>query len=158
MDVTTRTQLIQQYKDGYRAVAEALDGITEAEMDAHPAPGRWSPREIVHHLADAEMTGSVRLRIMLTADRPQIFAYDQDDYARRLYYDRPIDASLDAFRAARASSAELLERMSEAEWQREGVHSEAGRYTMERWLEIYAAHAHGHAQQIRMARQSAKPR
>ena len=35
--------------------------------------------------------------------------------------------------------------MSDAEWAREGTHSESGRYTVERWLEIYAQHAHGHA-------------
>ena len=35
--------------------------------------------------------------------------------------------------------------MTDAEWSRQGTHSEHGRYTVERWLEIYAAHAHDHA-------------
>jgi hypothetical protein len=39
--------------------------------------------------------------------------------------------------------------MSEEDWQREGWHTEHGRYTPEIWLEIYAAHAHNHADQIR---------
>jgi hypothetical protein len=38
--------------------------------------------------------------------------------------------------------------LSEDEWAREGTHSESGRYTMDDWLEIYAAHAHDHAAQI----------
>lgn len=156
MDAATRQQLITQYKDGYRVVADALAGATEAELDARPAPGKWSAREIVHHLGDSEMNGAMRLRIMLASPSPQVIGYDQDDYARRLYYDRPIEASLDAFRAARASTGELLDRMTPAQWQIVGVHSEAGHYTTERWLEIYAAHAHAHAQQIRMARSSAR--
>lgn len=156
MDAATRQQLIAQYKDGYRVVADALAGATEAELDARPAPGKWSAREIVHHLGDSEMNGAMRLRIMLASPSPQVIGYDQDDYARRLYYDRPIEASLDAFRAARASTGELLDRMTPAQWQIVGVHSEAGHYTTERWLEIYAAHAHAHAQQIRMARSSAR--
>lgn len=151
-----RRSLIAQYKDGYRVVAEALAGATDAELDARPAPGKWSAREIVHHLADSEMTSAVRLRLLLAVDRPQIAGYDQEEFARRLYYDRPIEASLDAFKAARRTTAEMLDRLTDAEWAREGTHSEHGRYTMLMWLEIYAAHAHAHAEQILRARAASR--
>jgi hypothetical protein len=154
MDRETRTALVQQYKDGYRVVAEALAGAVDAELDLRPAPGKWTARQIVHHLADSEMTSAIRLRMLIATDKPHIVGYDQDVFAAKLYYDRPIEASLDAFRAARATTAAILDRLSEAEWQREGTHSESGRYTVSRWLEIYAAHAHGHAEQIKHARQS----
>lgn len=152
MDAKDRRALIDQYKDGYRVVSEAVAGASEAELDAHPAPGKWSAREIVHHLADSEMTSAIRLRLLLASDRPAIAGYDENEFARRLHYDRPIDASLEALKASRRTSAELLDRMSEADWAREGTHSEAGRYTMDKWLEIYAVHAHDHAAQIRRAR------
>ena len=158
MDRETRTQLIAQYKDGPRVVAEALAGATDAELDARPGPGTWSAREIVHHLADSEMTSAVRLRLLVASERPAILGYDQDEFARRLYYTRPIQASLEAFAAARATTGEILDLMTDADWAREGTHSEVGRYTVERWLEIYAAHAHGHARQIRAARASAGAR
>jgi hypothetical protein len=156
MDAETRKKLVDQYKDGYRVVAEALAGARDEELDVHPAPGKWSAREIVHHLADSEMTSAVRLRLLLAQDRPQILGYDQDEFARRLHYERPIQASLDAFKAARRTTAEILDRMSGPEWDREGTHSEVGRYSVERWLEIYASHAHGHAEQIRVALDAAK--
>ena len=152
MDISTRKKLIDQYKDGYRAVAEALAGATAEELDARPAPGKWTAREVVHHLADSEMTSAIRLRLLLAVDNPAILGYDQDEFARRLYYDRPIEASLEAFKAARRTTGEILERMSDAEWAREGTHSEVGRYTVEKWLEIYACHAHDHATQIKVAR------
>lgn len=156
MDANERKKLIDQYKDGYRVVAEALAGATDEELDSHPAPNKWSAREIAHHLADSEMTSAIRLRLLLAADRPQIVGYDQERFARALHYDRPIEASIDAFKAARRTTAELLDRMTDADWSREGTHSEIGRYTAEKWLEIYAAHAHGHAEQILVARNSAK--
>ena len=156
MDAPTRTKLIDQYKDGYRVVTEALAGATEAGLDAHPAPGKWSAREIVHHLADSEMTSAIRLRLLLATDRPAIAGYDENAFARRLHYDRPIEASLEALKAARRTSAEILDRLTEADWAREGTHTESGRYTMDTWLEIYAAHAHNHAAQIRRAIESAK--
>lgn len=152
MDKNTRNKLVDQYKDGYRVVADALAGATDKELDARPAPGKWTAREIVHHLADSEMTAAIRLRLLIATDRPKIVGYDQDEFARRLYYDRPIEASLEAFKAARRTTGELLDRMSEADWAREGTHTEVGPYTVARWLEIYAVHAHNHADQIRRAR------
>jgi hypothetical protein len=156
MDAQTRRALIERYKDGYRAVTEALRDTSERELDARPAPGKWSAREIVHHLADSEMTSAIRLRRLIAEDRPLIQGYDQDEFARRLYYDRPIHASLEALRSARETTAQILERMTEGQWGREGTHSESGRYTVERWLEIYAQHAHNHADQIRRARAAAR--
>ena len=155
MDDQERRKLMAQYRDGYRAVAEVLDGISDEELDARAGPGRWSSREIVHHLADSEMTAAVRLRLLLAEDRPTIQGYDQDEFARRLHYDRPYQTSLEAFRWARQSTAELLERLGADEWIREGTHSEAGQYGVEKWLQIYAGHAHKHARQIREARDAA---
>lgn len=155
MDDQKRRELIDKYKDGYRAVSEALSGIGEKELDAHPAPGKWSAREIVHHLADSEMTSAIRLRRLLAEERPHIQGYDQEEFARRLHYDRPYQRSLEAFRYARESTAEILDRMTPAEWAREGTHSEVGRYTVEHWLETYSGHAHNHAEQIRRARTAA---
>ncbi len=155
MDQQARERLIAQYRDGYAAIAEALLKITPEELDARQAPGRWSAREIVHHLADSEMTAAVRLRRLLAEERPVIQGYDQDLFARRLHYDRPHETSLELFRCVRQATAELLERLEPTEWLREGTHSESGRYTVDTWLEIYAEHPHKHARQIREARAGA---
>src|SRR5262245_4186922 len=132
------------YRGGYAAVAEALVKITPEELDFKPAPGKWSVREIVHHLADSEMTAAVRLRLLLAEDRPTIRGYDQDEFARRLYYDRPHEVSLELFHLARRSTAEILDRLTPAEWMREGTHTEAGAYGVEDWLKTYSGHAHKH--------------
>ena len=152
MDDQRRRAAIERYKEGYGVVCAALRAITEEELDRRPAPDAWTAREIVHHLADSEMTSAVRLRRLLAEDAPVIVGYDQEEFARRLHYDRPIAASLAAFQAARWASAELLDRLSEQNWARAGAHSEQGRYGVEDWLEIYAAHAHDHADQISRAR------
>ena len=79
-----RKTLIAQYNDGYRVVAEAVAGATDAELDARPAPGKWTAREVVHHLADSEMTAAVRLRLLVATDSPENVGYDQDQFARAL--------------------------------------------------------------------------
>jgi hypothetical protein len=157
MDRETRQKLIDAYKDGYRVVAEALAGAPDDELDTAPAEGKWTAREIVHHLADSEMTSAIRLRLLLASPDPRIVGYDQEEFARKLYYtERPIEASLDAFNAARRTTAEILDRMTEAEWLREGTHTEHGRYTVYKWLELYSTHAHAHADQILAARDAAR--
>lgn len=158
MDLATRKRLIDQYKDGYRVVAEALLNAPEEELKARPAPGKWSAREVVHHLADSEMTAAVRLRVLLATDNPRIVGFDQDEFARKLHYDRPHEASLEVLKTVRRSTAELLDLMTDADWQRQGTHTEHGAYGVERWLEIYAAHAHTHAEQILVARDVARKR
>lgn len=149
MDRAGRDALIERYRDGHRAVCEAVAGLSGAELDRRPADGSWSARMVVHHLTDSEMTSAIRLRRLLAEEQPEIDAYDEELFARMLYYDtRPIGPSLDALRAARETSTQILACIPEQAWSRAGTHSESGRYSVEDWLRIYAAHAHDHADQI----------
>ena len=153
MTAQERQELIARYQDGYNQVAESLKGFPQDSLTAHPIPGKWSAAEIVHHLADSETTSALRLRRLLVEDRPLIQGYDQEAFAARLNYNnRDMAPALEAFRSARATTAQLFDLMSEDDWQREGTHSESGVYTPEDWLKIYAAHAHNHAGQIRRLR------
>ena len=155
MGAKEREKLIAQYAAGFDEVTGALEGFPAGKLTAHPIPGKWSAAEIVRHLADSETASALRLRKLLTEDFPVIQGYDQEHYARVLRYnEREIAPSLEAFRAARATTAQILALMSDADWAREGWHSESGRYAAERWLEIYAAHAHGHASQIRRLKEA----
>jgi len=145
---------MSRYKNGYKEVMDALKGITPEETDFKMSPEKWSCREVIHHLADSETTAGSRLRKLLTEFNPYIQGYDEADYARMLHYaERPIEPALEAFKAARENTAQLFEFMTEADWKRTGEHSESGPYSAEKWLEIYAAHAPNHANQIRRNRE-----
>ena len=153
MNQEERSKLIAKYSDGFNEVSDALKDFPAELMTARPLPGKWTAREIIHHLADSESTSALRLRKLLVEDHPVIQGYDQDQFAIQLKYnERDTGPALDAFRAARATTAQVLSLMSDDDWQREGEHSESGRYTAENWLTIYAEHAHNHAAQIRRLR------
>lgn len=138
-------------------MAQSVRDLDDRLLDFKPSDGGWSPRQVVHHTADSELTSAVRLRRLLAEDRPTILGYDTEEFARRLHYaDRPIQPSLDAIRAARSTSASLLERLSEDDWRRAGTHNEIGPYSVETWLRIYAMHCHDHAAQIDRAVAEAK--
>src|ERR1700675_4862329 len=116
MTVPERRKLITRYKAGYRTIVAALRGI-------RPAAGEWSAREVVHHLADSETISGIRLRRLLAEDNPQVQGYDEAEYARRLRYQkRPMAPALRAFEAARATTAQVIDDMSNADWKRAGTH------------------------------------
>ena len=149
MDSAQRQRLIDRYKAGFTEVTRALEGFPAAQLTKRAFADKWSAAEIVHHLADSEMQSAIRLRKLLAEPHPVIQGYDQDRWSQVLFYrSRPIEPSLQAFRYARETTAQLFEHMSEADWRKLGWHSESGSYHTERWLEIYADHAHGHAGQI----------
>jgi hypothetical protein len=151
-ETTGRAALIDRYRSGMADLEDALAGVTEAELDRPQRSGEWTARQIVHHLADSESMAYTRLRRLIGDDDPVIQGYDEPEWARRLHYERPVEASIAVVRAVRAASLELLEFLTAAEWARTGTHSESGPYSVERWLEIYAGHTHDHADQIRKAR------
>ena len=156
MSPTERQQMIDAYAQGFSEVTRALDGFPAERLSDHPIPGKWSARQIVHHLADSESISAQRLRKLLVEHHALITGYDQEEYARRLHYEdrKDLAPALEAFRAARENTLPLLQAMTDEDWTREGWHTESGRYTAETWLAIYATHAHGHAAQIRRLREA----
>jgi DinB family protein len=142
-----RAELVSRYRLGARAFLKTITRLPEESLDRSPDGDAWTPRMIAHHVADAELTAATRLRRLIAEDAPRLVAYDPDEYAHRLHYDRPLQASLALISALTDSTAELLESMSEEEWTRSGVHEESGAYTAETWLAVYAGHCQAHAEQ-----------
>jgi hypothetical protein len=114
-----------------------------------PETGRWSVYEVVCHCADAETNAAARIRYLVAEENPVLQAFDQDRWAKVLdYHSQKIELALAAVDVMRAQTVNLLKQMSEEAWAAEGTHTEAGRYTAEDWLTIYAEHLEKHARQI----------
>ena len=151
MEKAEREALIARYIAGPQVLEDALAAVPQDKLDSTQVVGEWTPRQIVHHVADSETMSYIRLRRLLAEEQPVIQGYDEEEFARKLHYERTVEASLAVTRAVRASSAALLAALSEEEWGRSGTHSDSGSYAVTDWLRIYAAHCHDHADQIRRA-------
>lgn len=147
-----RLARLERFAAGFAAVADALDGADDDDLDRRGPSGEWSAREIVHHLADSESMAYIRLRRLIAEDEPLIAGYDEPEWARRLHYERPIETSIEVLHAVRDASQQLLMALTPDEWERRGTHSESGEYSVDDWLGIYSEHSHEHADQIRRAR------
>ena len=147
-----RQAQLERFATGFAAVADALVGASDEDLDRRPPSGGWSAREIAHHLADSESMAYVRLRRLIAEDDPVIAGYDEPEWARRLHYERPIEPSIEVLQAVRGASQQLLTSLTAGEWERRGTHTESGEYSVDEWLGIYSEHSHDHADQIRRAR------
>src|SRR5688500_17193707 len=101
--------LLERFRRGPEILAMALTGAAGSEYDYVPGPGKWSVRQIVAHVADAEIVGADRFRRILAEDNPILQAFDQDAWAVNLdYARRKPSQSLETFRRIRADNHELL--------------------------------------------------
>jgi hypothetical protein len=149
--------LLERFRRGPELLAVVLTGVFGEEEDFVTAPGKWSIRQIVAHLADAELVGAHRLRQVVAEDNPTLIAFDQDKWTANLdYARRKPKQSLETFRRIRGENYELLKGLPEAAFDRWGNHSERGRMTLRELLEGYAGHAESHARQLQSIREEYK--
>jgi hypothetical protein len=150
MTTDERRELIERYARGPQHLKEAFEAVPAEARQWRPAPGKWSPHEIVCHCADAETNAAMRIRYVVAEKDPVIIGYDQDVWAREFdYHAHPVEVAMATLFAVREHTTALLRRLPEAAWGKIGRHSESGRYTAQDWLRIYAEHVDNHAGQIR---------
>jgi hypothetical protein len=151
------TSLLERFRRGPELLAVVLTGVFGEEEDFAAAPGKWSVRQIVAHLADAELVGAHRMRQVIAEDQPTLIAFNQDQWTANLdYAKRKPKTSLETFRRIRAENYELLKDLPPAAFERTGNHTENGPMTLLKLLEGYAGHAESHARQLQEIREAYK--
>jgi len=132
-------------------------GLSADELGRRPAPDKWSIQEIAAHLADDELVGAYRIRMILSAPGTAIQAFDQDIWARTgRYASTDTQASVEMFRILRQANLALLRSLTPAEWDLYGVHAERGAESIRDIAMYYAGHDLNHFKQIEAIRKQHK--
>ena len=160
------TETIEQYKARILGLASAqkplkvqastpgkiqklIRGVRARKLTRAPGPGKWSVAEIIAHLADAELVGGYRLRMILTVPGTPIQAYDQNKWAEAGRYSKQnARKSLEMFRTLREANVALMKSLTSEQWSRSGMHAERGEESIKRLSEMYAGHDINHLKQI----------
>ncbi len=97
-------------------------GLTDAQAAHRYAPGKWSVREVVGHVADTERIFAYRALRIARGDATPLPSFDENAYAEHAGFDaRPMADVAAEFAAVRAASIALLAGLPEAAWTRSGT-------------------------------------
>src|ERR1700730_8752983 len=153
------TQRVTSYVEGKKsltvqaATAKKLErlikGVPTSKLRKRPAPDKWSVVEILAHLADAEIVGGFRMRLILGAPGTPVAGFDQDSWVTAGHYaKRDPRKSIEQFRAVREANLALLKSLTPDQWKHYGMHAERGQETIEHIVRMFAGHDINHLQQI----------
>jgi uncharacterized damage-inducible protein DinB len=152
-----QTSIIARYADGPALLEEALAGLADADLDAHPAHGGWTIRQIVHHVTDGDDLWKPCIKAALGNEQGEFtlewyWQVPQDTWADRwAYAGRSIDVSLALFKAIRTHVTQLLAHVPDG-WSRSiAVRKPTGetiRLTVGAVVEMQADHARHHVDRI----------
>ncbi len=153
-------------------LTEAIRNRSAAQLARRPDAANWSATEIICHLRDVEELFRIRFHTILALDDPTILTFsaepaalaawgiggpvghplDPDRWAEERQYARNDPShALAAFRRHRAETVGLLASLTEAQWQRGGIHLRLGRLTLGDWVASLAGHDDNHLAQLTRA-------
>jgi hypothetical protein len=132
-----------------KKLARLIKGVPTAKLRKRPAPEKWSVSEILAHLAEAEIVGGFRMRLILGAPGAPIAAFDQDAWVISGHYNkRDPRLSVEQFRVVREANLALLKSLTPEQWKHYGMHAERGQESIDHIVRMFAGHDLNHLRQI----------
>ncbi|TBL80240.1 DinB family protein [Paenibacillus thalictri] len=142
-------QIVESYAKGYELLTAALEGASAELMNFKPGPEKWSIKEVIVHVCDAEMVAIYRMKKVISEENPLLFKFDPDAWASRQdYVSLDHEAYLQLFRSLRASMVPVLSALKPEDWERTGVHNVTGKQTLHDIVKMFVGHVDRHIAQI----------
>lgn len=150
-----RVELIDQIAAAPAALAAAIAGLSDRQLDTPYRPGGWTIRQVVHHVPDSHLNAYVRLKLALTEDDPTIRPYDQDRWAGLADARLPLAVSLSLLASLHERWVGLWRAIEAADFARTLRHPEMGPMTLDALLGLYAWHGRHHIAHVTAWRERA---
>lgn len=129
-------------------LASVLSGLNSDQLDEPYREGGWTLRQTAHHIADSHINSFGRFKLALTEDVPTIRPYHEDHWAELADSKLDVGASLNIIDGIHTRWTALLQNMSEADFERELIHPDSGKWTLDGMLGLYAWHSKHHLAHI----------
>lgn len=144
-----REEMIRVLEELPARMREAIDGLTDEQLDTPYRPGGWTLRQVVHHLPDSHVNSYVRFKLAVTEDDPTIQLYDEKAWAEQTEArEGPVEMSLVLLEGLHRRWTAWLRTLPEEAWSRPLHHPEAGPLDLNRLLCIYEWHCRHHLAHI----------
>lgn len=109
-DIEAWTTDIKSYTTRLRA---AVDGLSDADLNKKYRDDAWNVRQLVHHIADSQLTMFHRLKLALTDDNPSVPKFNQDEWAKLADSNMPIEPSIQLLEGINARIVEIVKNLRE---------------------------------------------
>jgi uncharacterized damage-inducible protein DinB len=126
-----------------RRLSEVVTKLSSPNLEWRPAPGKWSAREILCHLADCEIAFAFRYRQTLAETHHVIQPFDQEKWAG-MYGALSARAALSAFSSLREWNLALIQNTTPEGMAKKVSHPERGDMTFRTIVETMAGHDLNH--------------
>ena len=137
-------QVLESTTSRLTEISKSLDG---QQINQAPAPGKWSPREIIIHLADCEIAFAFRYRQALGEDNHVVQPFDQDKWAKS-YAAYDAAQALSTFAALRNWNLTLIRSLAPQQLSKAVCHPERGNMVVRTLVETAAGHDINHLRQL----------
>ena len=108
-----------------RATAELLARVDEEKASYRYAPEKWSVKQIVGHVTDAERIFAYRALAVARGDKNSLPGFDENDYVRNANFDEiPFVDLVEGLAATRRATLALVRGLSREAWTRAGTANE----------------------------------
>ena len=121
--------------------------LGDAGLSRSYGPGKWTGKQILAHLADAEIGIGFRIRQILSEENHRIQPWDEGSWARR-YNDVDVESALASYLASRRWNLSLLRGLSSQDLEREAYHPERGPEKLGMVVRVLAGHDLNHLAQL----------
>jgi hypothetical protein len=132
-----------------KKLKQLVKPLSKKQLTKRSEPGKWSIVEILAHLADTELVGGWRMRLILGSNGVSLQPFDQDVWAETLGYSRrDAKVSLETFRVLREANLAMLKSLPKNLWENYGMHQERGKETIAHIVRMFAGHDLNHLAQV----------
>jgi hypothetical protein len=157
LTLSERNEYIQKIQQLPKKLETAVKGLNDAQLNTPTGEGKWTSRQIAHHIADANINAYARMKLIVTEEKPILKPYNQDQWAALAdSINGPLDPTLDILKGLNERWSVFLRSIPETSWTREGIHLENGKVTLDDVLRMYSRHGETHVQQILSFRETMK--
>jgi hypothetical protein len=152
-----RNECIQKIQELPPKLETAVKGLSALQLDMPTGEGKWTSRQIAHHIADANISAYFRMKLIATENKPILKPYNQDQWAALAdSKTEQVESSLTIINGLHKRWVLFMRSLPETSWTREGIHLENGKVTLDDVLKIYSKHGETHVQQIISFREKMK--
>jgi len=140
---------IQRIQSLPQKLEAAIQGLSDQQLDTPYREGGWTVRQVVHHVADSHMNAYIRVKWMLTEDKPVIKAYNEKLWAETGETKAHPELSIGLLKALHAKWSALLKSLDSVQLQKEFIHPETKKnVALHNLMGMYAWHGEHHLAHI----------